>query len=163
MRINDDKQAHSVTQGNVVSVAYTINNPDGDELDSTAETGPLHYIQGSKMLLLRIQNALEGKRIGDVVDIVLRAEEGYGKRRDDLVQPMERALFNAKDIRPGMQFGIDTEDGARLATVDSIDGNDVIVDLNHPLAGQELHIRAKVVAIRKATDEELRREEIRQV
>jgi len=126
VKITNSKNAqHIVTQGNVVSLAYTITDSEGVEVDSTTESGPFQYIQGSKMLILGL-------------------------------------LFQVDEIRPGMQFSIMTEDGLRIATIDSLDGNDVIVDLNHPLSGKDIMIKSKILGIRKATDEELRREEINQ-
>jgi FKBP-type peptidyl-prolyl cis-trans isomerases 2 len=163
VKITNSKNAqHIVTQGNVVSLAYTITDSEGVEVDSTTESGPFQYIQGSKMLILGLQNALEGKQVGDTVETELDAKNGFGERQKDLVQHMEKALFQVDEIRPGMQFSIMTEDGLRIATIDSLDGNDVIVDLNHPLSGKDIMIKSKILGIRKATDEELRREEINQ-
>ena len=163
MKITNSKNAqHIVTQGNVVSLAYTITDSEGVEVDSTTESGPFQYIQGSKMLILGLQNALEGKQVGDTVETELDAKNGFGERQKDLVQHMEKALFEVEELRPGMQFSIMTEDGLRIATIDSLDGNDVIVDLNHPLSGTDITVKSKILGIRKATDEELRREEINQ-
>jgi len=112
------------------------------------------------MLILGLQNALEGKQVGDTVTTELSAKDSFGEYQQDLVQHMEKALFQVEEIRPGMQFSIATEDGLRIAVIDSLDGNDVIVNLNHPLAGKDVVIKSKIVGIRKATDEELRREEV---
>lgn len=161
MKITNSKnKQHLVTPGNVVSLAYSITEVGGDELDSTTESGPYLYIQGSNMLILGLQNALEGKQVGDTVITELSAKAGFGEYQQELVQHMEKALFQVEEIRPGMQFSIATEDGLRIAVIDSLDGNDVIVNLNHPLAGKDIIIKSKIIGIRKATDEEMRREEI---
>lgn len=150
-----------VTPGNVVSVAYTVTDSNGNELDSTTETGTLDYIQGSNHLILGLQKDLEGKNIGDTIKTKLLAKDAYGKHHAELVQPMEKGLFENADLKEGSQFEIMAQDGKRLATVITIDGNEVIVDLNHPLAGKDLTIETKIVDIRKATSQEMHSQEVR--
>ncbi len=150
-----------VTSGNVVSLAYTVSDETGKELDSTNETGILDYIQGSNHLLLGLQNALEGKSVGDSIKTNLAAKDAYGKHHAELVQPMEKGLFENTELKEGSQFEIMAQDGKRLATVITIDGNEVIVDLNHPLAGKNLIIESKIVDIRKATAQEMHNQEVR--
>ncbi len=150
-----------VTSGNVVSVAYTVTDKSGNELDSTTETGTLDYIQGSNHLILGLQKELEGKSVGDTIKTKLSAKDAYGKHYAELVQPMEKGLFENTELKEGSQFEIMAQDGKRLATIITIDGNEVIVDLNHPLAGKDLIIESKIVDIRKATSHEMHNQEVR--
>ena len=150
-----------VTADNVVSITYTVTDKKGNELDSTDDTGTLDYIHGSTHLIIGLQKALEGKSVGDQVKTELFVSDAYGKHHEELVQPMEKGLFENTELRDGSQFEIMAQDGKRLATVVSIDGNEVIVDLNHPLAGKDLCIETRIIDIRKATPEELHNQEVR--
>jgi FKBP-type peptidyl-prolyl cis-trans isomerase SlyD len=145
-----------ITADKVVLIHYTLKDDSGAVLDSSAGGEPLAYIQGHGNLVPGLEKALEGKRGGNTVAVTVSAAEGYGTRNEALVQRVpKRSLQGSGEIRKGMRFQAQTDDGMRLFTVTAIAGDMVTLDGNHPLADQTLHFDVEVVEVRGATTEEL--------
>ncbi len=145
-----------ISADSVVLIHYTLKDDDGKVLDSSAGGEPLAYIQGHGNLVSGLEKALEGKTQGDRLEVTVAPEEGYGKRNETLVQRVpKRSLQGAGEIRKGMQFQAQTDEGMRVFTVTAIVGDMVSLDGNHPLADQTLHFDVEVVEVRSATSEEL--------
>jgi FKBP-type peptidyl-prolyl cis-trans isomerase SlyD len=140
----------------VVLIHYTLKDDAGKVLDSSGKGEPLAYIQGHGNLVPGLEKALEGKKDGDSVAVTLSPNEGYGIRNEALVQRVpKRSLQGSGEIRKGMQFRAQTEEGLRVFTVTAIVGDMVALDGNHPLADQTLHFDVNIVSVREATAEEL--------
>jgi FKBP-type peptidyl-prolyl cis-trans isomerase SlyD len=140
----------------VVLIHYTLKDDSGKVLDSSAGGEPLAYIQGHGNLVPGLEKALEGKTDGNKVAVTLAPADGYGTRNAALVQRVpKRSLQGSGEIRKGMQFRAQTEEGLRLFTVTAMAGDMVTLDGNHPLADQTLHFDVEVVGVREATAEEL--------
>ena len=145
-----------IAADSVVLIHYTLKDDDGKVLDSSAGGEPLAYIQGHGNLVSGLEKALEGKAQGNRIEVSLVPEEGYGTRNEALVQRVpKRSLQGAGEIRKGMQFQAQTDEGMRLFTVTTVVGDMVTLDGNHPLADQTLHFDVEVVEVRDATAEEL--------
>ena len=145
-----------IAADSVVLIHYTLKDDDGKVLDSSAGGEPLAYIQGHGNLVSGLEKALEGKAQGNRIEVSLVPEEGYGTRNEALVQRVpKRSLQGAGEIRKGMQFQAQTDEGVRLFTVTTVVGDMVTLDGNHPLADQTLHFDVEVVGVRDATAEEL--------
>jgi FKBP-type peptidyl-prolyl cis-trans isomerase SlyD len=140
----------------VVLIHYTLKDDSGKVLDSSAGGEPLAYIQGHGNLVPGLEKALEGKQGGNTVAVTIAPADGYGTRSEALVQRVpKRSLQGSGEIRKGMQFRAQTDEGVRLFTVSAIAGDMVTLDGNHPLADQTLHFDVEVVSVRDATAEEL--------
>jgi FKBP-type peptidyl-prolyl cis-trans isomerase SlyD len=140
----------------VVTIHYTLKNDGGVVIDSSDGGEPLAYIQGHGNLVVGLEKALEGKRDGDTLAVVIEPADGYGRRDEALIKRLpKRALQGSGEIKKGMQFQAQTEQGVRLFTVTALAGDMVTLDGNHPLADQRLHFEVKVVEVREATSEEL--------
>lgn len=140
----------------VVLIHYTLKDDDGKVLDSSAGAEPLAYIQGHGNLVPGLENALEGKQDGSKLAVTLSPDEGYGKRSETLVQRLpKRSLQGSGEIRKGLQFRAQTDEGLRVFTVTAVVGDMVTLDGNHPLADQTLHFDVEVVGVRSASAEEL--------
>jgi FKBP-type peptidyl-prolyl cis-trans isomerase SlyD len=140
----------------VVLIHYTLKDDDGKVLDSSDGSEPLAYIQGHGNLVPGLEKALEGKKDGDALLVTLSPDEGYGTRNEALVQRVpKRSLQGSGEIRKGMQFRTQTDEGLRVFTVTAVVGDMVALDGNHPLADQTLHFDVEVVSVRAATAEEL--------
>lgn len=147
-----------IVEGNrVISIHYTLTDGDGDEIDSSAGQDPLLYIHGTEGIVPGLEKALDGKRIGDKIQVNLKPEDAYGPVLEELVQTVPHEAFSGiDDIQPGMQFQASgPDDQAMMLTVTAVSDNGVTVDGNHPLAGRELNFDVEVVAVRDATEEEL--------
>jgi FKBP-type peptidyl-prolyl cis-trans isomerase SlyD len=140
----------------VVHIHYTLTNDEGEVLDTSQNHGPLAYIHGAGNIIPGLESALTGRGIGDRLQVSVAPEDAYGLRDDDLVQSVPRSAFQGVDeILPGMQFHAQSPEGMQLLTVLGVDGDEVILDGNHPMAGITLNFDVEVTEIRDATAEEL--------
>ena len=141
----------------VVSIHYTLTNDKGEKLDSSSDGAPFTYLHGASNIVPGLERALDGKKSGDTVDVVLEPKDAYGDVNPELVQQVPRTAFeDSTDIKPGMQFQAQSPEGkVRLITVTEVGDSEVTVDGNHPLAGQVLHFAVSIEDVRAATDEEI--------
>lgn len=145
----------AIEKDKVVSIDYTLTGENGQVLDSSQGREPLAYLHGAGNIIPGLENALEGKSEGDQLNVAIPPEEAYGPRDERMVQPVPRAAFQGvPEIQPGMQFEAKTNAGPRLITVVGVQGDEVTIDANHPLAGATLNFDVKVVNVRDATSEE---------
>ena len=143
-----------IANDKVVMIHYTLTNDEGDLLDSSKDQDPLAYLHGFGNIIPGLEKALTGRSIGDTFKIEIAPEDGYGVRDNEMVQSVPRSAFEGvDDIEPGMQFQAQSPDGIQLVTVIDIDGDEVILDGNHPMAGITLHFDVEVTDIREATRE----------
>lgn len=148
-----------VGDGSVVSLEYRIHDGDGELVEATSPGEPVAFIQGRGQIIRGIERALQGLAAGDVCQVVLAPEDAYGKRDEEGVQEVPRSVFpRGFEPREGMEHSARDEHGARIRyVIREVRSQTVIVDLNHPLAGEALHVHARVLAVRPATPEELER------
>ena len=145
-----------IGKNTVATIDYTLTSPDGQVLDSSKGREPLAYLHGASNIIPGLENALEGKREGDHVQVTVPPGQGYGERDDRMIQSVPRGNFQgAQEIRPGMQFQAQTSQGPRVVTVVKVEPEDVTVDANHPLAGMELSFDVTVKGVREASAEEI--------
>jgi len=145
-----------IADRHVVSFHYTLTDDQGAVIDSSEGREPLAYIHGEGHIVPGLEKELTGKQAGDKLKVDVAPEEGYGVRHDELVQVVPRAAFQGvEDLQPGMQFQGRNDQGSINVTVSKIEGDNVTVDGNHPLAGQTLHFDVEITNVREATDDEL--------
>ena len=135
---------------------YTLTNDAGEVLDSSGGREPLPYLHGKGNIVAGLEKALAGKKAGDKLNVIIPAEDGYGLRKDELVQVVPKSAFQGvPSLEPGMQFQAESNMGPVSVVVTGIEGDDVTVDGNHPLAGETLHFDVEVTQVRDATIEEV--------
>ncbi|HEY0974706.1 MAG TPA: peptidylprolyl isomerase [Solimonas sp.] len=140
----------------VVLMHYTLTNDRGEVLDSSRGHEPLAFLQGAGNIIPGLEKALVGKRAGDKLQVKVAPADGYGERRDDMVQQVPRRAFQGvKDIQPGMSFHAQGSHGPMQVTVTRVAGDMVTVDGNHPLAGETLNFDVEITDVREATAEEM--------
>lgn len=145
-----------VAKNVVVSIAYQVRTQDGVLVDEAPVNQPLDYLQGHNNLVIGLENALEGKAVGDKFEVRVKPEEGYGEYNENMVQRVPKDVFQGVDeLVVGMRFIADTDIGPLPVVITEVAENDVVVDGNHMLAGQELLFSVEVVATREATLEEI--------
>ena len=140
----------------VALIEYTLTDDQGNVIDSSVGGEPLAYLHGAGNIIPGLESALEGKKVGDSLKVSVAPAEGYGEKDDGLLQVVPRTMFRGVDqIEVGMQFHAQTDYGMQVITVAKVEGDNVTVDGNHPLAGQNLNFDVKVVEVRAASAEEL--------
>ena len=145
-----------VAKNVVVSIAYQVRTEDGVLVDEAPANQPLQYLQGHNNLVVGLENALEGKSVGDKFEVRVKPEEGYGEYNENMVQRVPKDVFvGVEDLEVGMRFIADTDMGPLPVVITEVGDTDVVVDGNHMLAGQELHFTVEVVDTREATLEEI--------
>lgn len=145
-----------IAKNSVVYLSYEMFDAEGKVLDQTADE-PMVYLHGGyDGIFPLVEEKLQGKAVGDVVDIDLVAEDAFGEHDEDLVRVEPRSVF-PDEVKIGMMFETDDPDSGEiiLFTVTRMDGDVVTIDGNHPLAGQTIRFRCTVTQIRPATAEEL--------
>ena len=145
-----------IAERRVAAFHYTLTNDAGDVIDKSPADAPLAYLHGAGNIVPGLEKALAGKKAGDSLTANVAPEEGYGPRHEGLIQSVPRSAFDGVDsVQPGMQFEARTQQGPLLVTVTKVEPEQVIVDGNHPLAGQHLNFAVEVAEVREATEEEL--------
>ena len=145
-----------VEDGVVVSMEYTL-HVDGELLDSSDGQGPLQFLVGYGNIIPGLEEEMRGMKIGDSKDVVVEPKNGYGEFDDEAFMKVPRTDF-PKDMPMEVDTELtvrDEEGNSRYARVDSIEDDNVTLNFNHPLAGDELRFHVKVVALRDPTEEEL--------
>lgn len=146
-----------ITNKKIVSIHYTLKNDDGEVVDSSNQQPPLEYLQGVGNIVPGLERALEGKAVGDKLSVVVEPEDGYGEFRAELVQVLPASMFaGVEQLEVGMAFHAEMSDGKpHVVEITEIEGDEVTINGNPPLAGQRLHFEVEVMEIRDATEEEL--------
>ena len=107
-------------------------------------------------MLPGLENAIEGKNVGDKFEVTLTPEESYGERRDDAMQRIPlKHLQGAKVWKPGMTAIVESNQGRHQVTIVKVGRFNADCDLNHPFAGKTLTFAVEIVSVREATEEEL--------
>jgi FKBP-type peptidyl-prolyl cis-trans isomerase SlyD len=145
-----------VENNKVVQMHYHLTDADKNVLDSSKGREPLAYIHGIGNIIPGLEKQLTGKEVGDKVAAVVEPAEAYGERDENLMQIVPISGFQGdEELQVGMQVQVGTERGPAIASVAKIEGEDVTLDINHPLAGLTLHFDVEIMDIRDATSEEL--------
>ncbi|MFP4069821.1 MAG: peptidylprolyl isomerase [Verrucomicrobiota bacterium] len=144
-----------IKEGTVVAMDYALKDDEGTLIDQSQPGQPLAYLHGHRNIIPGLEAALEGKSAGDSVDVRVDPANGYGEKNPALEQVVPRDRFQGvEDLQPGMQFQANTDQGPISVRVTDVEGDEVTVDGNHPLAGKHLNFSVTVQEVREATEEE---------
>lgn len=140
----------------VVKLDYELKDCDGESLED--EGAQMEYLHGGYGgIFPKVEQELEGKDVGDVMDLTLDPEDAFGEYDAELLRVEPRNRFPER-TEIGMRFeGVpgDGEEEALVYTVTDVTSESVVVDGNHPLAGERLWFKAKVAGVREASPDEL--------
>jgi FKBP-type peptidyl-prolyl cis-trans isomerase SlyD len=146
-----------IGKGSVVGIDYTLHLGDGEIVDKSEHGEPLTYLHGEGQIVPGLEAALEGLEAGSKKQVVVEPAEGYGEHDDRGIQTVPRKAF-PPDFEPeiGMSLTAEGPGGEAVPfSVREVRPDEVVIDLNHPLAGKTLHFDVTVRDVRQATDEEL--------
>ena len=149
-----------IAPNHVVSLTYDLYSPkDGTEalVESATQEQPLTFLFGVGQMLPKFEENLSTLSTGDNYDFTISAADGYGEHDEKAVANLPKDMFNGTDLPEiGSILPLQDNNGNRFqGQVVSIAEDAVIVDLNHPMAGQSLHFKGEILHVRPATSEEL--------
>lgn len=144
-----------IAMNTVVSITYELSDVDGNILESTSE--PVTYLHGGyDNIFPKVEEELHGKTVGDTLTLVLEPADAFGDYDEELVQIEPVSAFPTDKLEVGMQFeGEDPTGDVVLYTITDIGDGKVVVDGNHPWAGERVNFRCSVTDVRAATKEEI--------
>lgn len=144
-----------VSMNTVVSMTYKLQDSDGNVLEES-ET-PVAYLHGGyDNIFPKVEEAIHGKNVGDEVSISLDPEDAFGDYDEALVQIEPASAFPTDELKVDMQFEGEDESGhVILYRVTDIADGKVVVDGNHPWAGERVLFTAKITDVREANKEEV--------
>lgn len=140
----------------VVVLDYTLTDDEGEIIDASKD-GQFVYLHGANNIIPGLECALVDKTAGSKLSVKVAPEQGYGERNDSMVQVVPKDMFDAdEDIQVGQQFHAESPDKQMITiTVTAVEGDQITIDGNHPLAGVSLNFEVEVIEVRDATEEEL--------
>lgn len=145
-----------VADGKVVAIHYTLTDDKGEVLDSSNGRDPLEYLHGAGNIVPGLEEKLSGRAAGERLKVSVEPEMGYGKHDPRGVQRVPRSEFPSDvKIEAGMQFSAENDQGeVAVVWIVGVEAEQVVIDMNHPLAGKTLHFDVTISGVREATREE---------
>ena len=150
----------NIEKDRVVLFHYTVSeqaaHAAGEEpLETSQGSGPLAIMIGHGNIIPGLEKAMEGHVAGDKFEAQVAAVDAYGVHQEGLTQRVPKKHFKDARLQPGMQAVLPTNFGPRAVTILKVGMSVVDVDLNHPMAGKDLHFAVEIVEVREASPEEL--------
>ncbi len=155
-----------VEKGDFILLELEGKDENGRVFDSTSgkiaenlhgKEGPLLVVYGMDRLIPGLHKALSGMKKGEGKDVHMGPDEAFGPRKKDLVKIMPAADFAKHRVHPepGLVVHVDTDTGRLYGTIKSVNGGRVMVDFNHPIAGQEVDYSVKLVDVLTETKQKI--------
>ncbi len=145
-----------ITSGKVVTLHYVLRDSESEIIDQSEPDQPLSYLHGAQNIVPGLEIALEGKSVGDELDVTVNPEDGYGELDPDMQVELPRTQFEPdEELEVGAQFEMEVDGHYEVATITDIHPDRVIADFNHPLAGQTLFFSVSILDVRDASETEL--------
>lgn len=148
-----------IENNQVVSMHYTLKDDEGSVIDSSEGQEPLTYLHGAGNIIPGLEKALVGQPVGAKLNVRIEPKDAYGEPAPELVQKVDIKMFEGvDDLAPGMVFqvqGSEEQQQPQRILVRSVEGDEVTIDGNHPLAGVALNFDVDVLTVREATTTEV--------
>jgi FKBP-type peptidyl-prolyl cis-trans isomerase SlyD len=152
-----------IEPGRFITLAMRVSNSEGEELERIDPSDPLSLFHGDGFLPEALEAALTGKTVGDSVQLTLDAEQAYGPHDPEQLVPIPRAdLPEGLEVRPGdilpIELEPEEEDGPDAepeeieVPVVEVNEDAIVVDLNHPFAGQALKFEVSVLEVEEGEE-----------
>jgi len=137
-----------IEKGQKVSIEYTVFLEDGTKIDTNVGEAPLEFVMGSSQVFPALEIALTGLTVGDTKNVMLKAEEAYGPVVSEAYKEVDADTVPEQYRYAGAVLGVqDPAGGVYPIKVHDVKEDKVVLDFNHPLAGQALRFDVKVVQV----------------
>ncbi len=145
-----------IIKDTVVAIDFTLKDSNGKVLDTSDNGEPLYYLHGHRNIIPGLEKALEGKSAEEEFKASFEPAEAYGEVSQSLIMEVPKDQFkDLPDLKEGMEIQAQTNEGSQIFKVLKVEDKSVIVDGNHPLAGQTLFFDVKVKSVRLGLPEEI--------
>lgn len=151
----------TITKDKVVALSYEL-KVNNEIVDNAVAEHPLVFLYGHGQLLPLFEEKIKGLKVGDTFEFMVSCDEGYGKVNEMAVVELPKEIFKIDGEIPADLLEIgrtlpmrDNEGNALNGMIVDIKEDVVVMDFNHPLAGQDLYFTGKVESLRDASEEEL--------
>lgn len=146
----DTMAEKTAKEGDTVKIHYTGTFDDGNVFDSSEKRDPIEFVVGEGKVIKGFDKAVTGMKVDEEKDVKISPAQGYGERDDRLVRPFPKSKLPPEPKpQPGMILSLKGPNGQTvMAKIDSIDGDDVLLDFNHPLAGKNLNFKLRLVEVK---------------
>ncbi len=154
---NESYNSSVITKDSVVQMAYSITDRNGRIIEARTSENPVEFICGHGQILKSLEEKLIGQVLGFKGDFKFDPDQAHGEYKKELVVEMKREQFpEGMEIKKGMKFESTGPDGEAVALhVMDVKDDVVLIDGNHPLAGEELNFSITILEIREAAKEEI--------
>jgi len=142
------EEVMTVSKGKKISIEYTLKLEDQTVVESTGGREPLIYTQGSDLIMIGLQKAVEGMKPGESKQFTVKPEEGYGKVDEKAFLEVGKRQVPPDALKIGVKLQGQNNKGQPFnGWVSEIKEETVVLDLNHPLAGKTLYFDVKVLGL----------------
>lgn len=144
----------NIEKNSVVQFHYTVSEAGQEPMETSEGREPMSILVGHGNIIPGLEEAMIGKAAGERFEVDVPAAQAYGELREGLSQRVPKKHFEGQALHPGMQVVLQTNFGPRAVTIQKVGMTVVDVDLNHPMAGKDLHFDVEIIDVREATHEE---------
>lgn len=145
----------NVSNDHIVSIAYKLTDAkSGELLDQSQDEHPLSYLHGHSQIVEGLEKELSGKETGHKATVEISPEEGYGQRDEERIIAVPKDRFS-EEPEVGQVVQASADHGVMRLKVVKVEGDEITLDANHPLAGTTLKFEYEIVDVRPATEQEL--------
>ena len=139
----------------VISFHYKLTGKDGKNLDASEQGHPLIFLSGAGQIIPGLEDVLVAMDLGEQKTVTVPAAQAYGAYNSQLIYKVKTAQLPKPNVQVGDMFEVGSEEQYAPVRVVEVSGEDVTLDGNHPLAGQDLTFFVEMVQKREATPEEI--------
>jgi len=144
----------AIAENQIVSIEYEVKS-NGEVVDSNIGKDLLTFMIGKQQIIPGLEEQVCNMSMGEKADVLVPAAKAYGDYNDEALQDVPKEQFAGIELTEGMSLYGQSEDGGTVqVTVKEIQDENVKIDYNHPLAGQDLMFTVTVATVRDATAEE---------
>lgn len=139
----------------VIGFHYTL-TVGQDEVESSFGGEPLYFLEAAQNIIPGLEKELIHMSVGDKKKVNVPSAEAYGEVNDELIAKVQKSQFPAgSDIQVGDQFQLENSAHSPIFQITEINGEEVTINGNHPMAGLDLTFDVEIISVREATQEEL--------
>jgi len=141
----------TVSKGNKVVIEYEGSLDDGTVFDASSKHGkPLEFVAGSGQVIPGFDAAVVGMKVGEEKKVHIYKKDAYGELNPDLKKEIPKnALQTDQEVKPGMVIAMQTPNGQQIPLkVMDVKDDAIVLDMNHPLAGQNLNFKIKLLEVK---------------